>query len=536
MEPSNPLLETPPKFSEVAPRHLEPAAQKTIETLGKQQTELEERLQTNPVSPTELLEEVSSIQSQLRFMKNIFRTLELSNATESSWVSAAKGAQRKLRFDKIGTSGPIYQAAVAAYGNASLEERRRLELLLRECMQHGTHLTAEQKDTYQQIQDTLVSVNSKLESFASQNSTSKRDQLESVHQIKALQTYKAKALGFGDMVSAQLPHTCRMSSTELRELYQQIGHAGSSILEEVKPDDWDLAAPSDQEVMPYLSLNGLMLALEELTRVFLGVLVHEDTSASKWHTDVRVLTVTDEASGDYIGSIYMDPFFRPTKSELVESGPLLPDSQFIMCQTIPPIWEDQATDMKYTDALEVASRYGRALQGLLAQHRDGLCGTEHTPAMFQDLLSQFYSGVLQDRTFLQLVAQLSGSPVQIPKHMMDRLMYMTHAMSIDRILKKCLKAEVELDLFQPLQEDESLVAMQRRLIQTYTEHDPTHRDDLTVLLEVAQKNAGLNPICHHTPLLTEVVAADITAELGDVGNQERLNEMGRKLRTHILEP
>jgi thimet oligopeptidase len=96
-------------------------------------------------------------------------------------------------------------------------------------------------------------------------------------------------------------------------------------------------AVDDDAVRQYFPVQHVERAVFDIYSKLLGVTFAERTNANVWAPDVTEWTVTDSASGKYIGDFYLDLFPRDGKYSHFASFPLLPNRKLADGNVRPPL-------------------------------------------------------------------------------------------------------------------------------------------------------------------------------------------------------
>jgi len=123
-----------------------------------------------------------------------------------------------------------------------------------------------------------------------------------------------------------------------------------------------------------------------LARALFGIVFHEADSPRGWVSDVRLFTAADEATGEELGKLYVDPFFRETKARYFFLSPLARNSVFIGAPIQPTSWSDEPTPLKFEDALSLVHELGHAIHFLLSKNH--AVATHHMPHEISEVMPQ----------------------------------------------------------------------------------------------------------------------------------------------------
>jgi len=142
---------------------------------------------------------------------------------------------------------------------------------------------------------------------------------------------------------------------------------------------------------------------------------------------------------------------------------------------------------------------------------------------------------LFEEPILQTLAHLSGSE-PLSTELIEKLREQRLAAKIQLMKHRTFHGQLELELFSD--RDESLVSLQRRIAQDYVSHDSTDKNDITPLFKVMSDNANDRRMCSYRYLWSECMSADIFSlfQVAGIENQEKMRELGMRLRKALLEP
>ncbi|KAK2166880.1 hypothetical protein LSH36_34g07036 [Paralvinella palmiformis] len=132
-----------------------------------------------------------------------------------------------------------------------------------------------------------------------------------------------------------------------------------------------------EDLMPYFPYNKVLDGLFNWCKLLFGVDFKDVTSTVQtWHEDVSCYSVTDTASGDEKGLIYIDPYRRMPlkdlgvstecgrgKSDLLGTKPI----SYMTLNLTPPISKNKPTLLSVSEANSVFCQMGHALQQQLTE-------------------------------------------------------------------------------------------------------------------------------------------------------------------------
>lgn len=137
---------------------------------------------------------------------------------------------------------------------------------------------------------------------------------------------------------------------------------------------------------------------------------------------------------------------------------------------------------------------------------------------------------------LQTLAHLSGSE-PLPAELINQLYEQRVAEKMYSMNQRAFLGQLETEIF--CNRDESLVSLQRRIAREYLPHNSPDKNDIAPLFKVMSNNANDRHMCQYRYLWGECISADIYRLFQDAGgieNQQKIRELGMRLRKSLLEP
>jgi Zn-dependent oligopeptidase len=144
-----------------------------------------------------------------------------------------------------------------------------------------------------------------------------------------------------------------------------------------------------------------------------------------------------------------------------------------------------------------------------------------------------------EESILQTLAHLSQADELIPMEKIKHVQQQRSTQKAFEMLQRVFLGQMELELFGNVrEEDESLVAMQRRIAEKYLSHDVPVKSDLAPLSQIFEANAKGKHVAQYRYLLSEVVSADIFScfKKADITKKEEMKRLGSQLRDTLLVP
>jgi oligopeptidase A len=187
---------------------------------------------------------------------------------------------------------------------------------------------------------------------------------------------------------------------------------------------------SQEELRPYFPLPKVLAGLFEVAERLFGVRIRERTDAPKWHADVRCFVIT-AASGQSIGSFYLDAYARPNKRsgawmdecvgrKHLASGEALPVA-YLVCNFLPPA-EGRPALLTHDEVLTLFHEFGHGLHHLLTRvDYPSIAGINGVAWDAVELPSQFLENYAWHPQVLQRISGHFASGAPLPADQQARL-------------------------------------------------------------------------------------------------------------------
>jgi oligopeptidase A len=187
---------------------------------------------------------------------------------------------------------------------------------------------------------------------------------------------------------------------------------------------------SQEELRPYFPLPRVLGGLFEVADRLFGLGVRERTGAPVWHPDARLFDIT-AASGEAVGSFYLDAYARPHKRngawmdecvgrKHLPSGAALPVA-FLVCNFLPPAAGRPAL-LTHDDVLTLFHEFGHGLHHLLTRvDYPSIAGISGVAWDAVELPSQFLENYAWHPQVLQHISGHVDSGAPLPADKQARL-------------------------------------------------------------------------------------------------------------------
>jgi oligopeptidase A len=189
-------------------------------------------------------------------------------------------------------------------------------------------------------------------------------------------------------------------------------------------------AVSQEELRPYFPLPRVLTGLFEVAERLFGVRISERRDVPVWHEDVRFFVITG-ASGDAIGSFYLDAYARPHKRsgawmdecvgrKQLPSGAALPVA-YLVCNFLPPGSERPAL-LTHDDVVTLFHEFGHGLHHMLTRvDYPSIAGINGVAWDAVELPSQFMENYAWHPDVLQRISGHFASGAPLPADQQARL-------------------------------------------------------------------------------------------------------------------
>ena len=393
LSPSNPILDAfEPHFDGLnfkimRPDHLTAAATKVQQEYEARLTELENRLEGGEIiGPSNLVDEIDALRKPVRTIYNVAALYAQIYPFNNQWIRACNAVQSTLtRRDE--ESRPIFNAVKAAL-NQDSSVAWELNYLLRAYETKGMDLDEETFESLKLLRQHIRTVESSFHSAEEQDPNAPgrptKEVLQDLYTVNAMTMKEAEVLGHKDPVELHLADRAFLLP-DIRSVHKEVSARAQTKIRDSSP----LNASQTVDLRKHLTMDGTLGAMFALTRALFAVSIVEEKPANGWDHEVRLFHVTEEDSGERLGSFYMDPYFRPIKTRLHVMAPILedPKTAFVSTTIRPPVWDHLPTEIGLEDAATLFHEFGHVLQFLLSQ-RSGLSGGGNVPLDLSEVLPQ----------------------------------------------------------------------------------------------------------------------------------------------------
>ena len=385
--PPNPLLEQEEAvdFTSVQPRHLVAAAKQVQREYMEKFKALEEALQNDAesVSAEWILEQLEKLEAPTDYLRNA-AALYQNLIQIPDWEATAYQVASILDEKPHEQSRGIMEALERL--NDELQDGSSSNALaIRHFLNRYRHRSIRyaEESSLQSLQESLNQIELRfIESTANNMARrgSTRQKLEDMYALVNIKSQQAKLFGYDNYVDYVLAAENRMATSrdEIASLHNLVKEKFANVK----------AMPLAQypDTQQYLSLDGVLLGMFGLARAMFGIVFNESDSPRGWTSEVRLFAAVDEATGEELGSFYLDPFFRGTKARYFFLSPLHRRSIFLGANILAPAWDDMPTPLKFRDALSLVHEFGHVLQFMLA--KDQPVPTHYMPQDVSEVMPQ----------------------------------------------------------------------------------------------------------------------------------------------------
>lgn len=385
--PPNPILQENIDFTAVHPHHLVAAAEGVKAKYKSDLQVLEETLLNDSGTASEefLLEELENLEAPLDFIHN-FAALYRNLIQIPSWEAAAYEVNSILD-EKPHERSHLIAEALARFDREYFEEDASASALaIRYHLNNYRHRGVfDGKDSsLEALRGSLDEIEARFVKDTEMSSrTSTRKKLEDIYGMISLKKKCANLCGYDNYVDYVLAAENRLakSKDEITSLHNLVKakFSDASTRPFIKYED----------TQRYLSLDGVLLGIFGLARALFGIVFNEVDSPHGWTPDVRLFTAVDEISGQELGNLYLDPFFRGTKLRNFFVSPLSRDSVFLGAPIQAAAWKNEPTPLKFQDALSLVHEFGHVLHFILAKNHP--VATHHMPKEISEVMPQVCS-------------------------------------------------------------------------------------------------------------------------------------------------
>jgi Zn-dependent oligopeptidase len=510
------------------------AAQQIEKDYIRNWQELQEKL--SQMSSEALLVALESLEAPPEAFQNFAALFYKMNCFDRAWIKTV----RQVGFQLTHRDSPdVMQALEAACKEESNTTDdnvvvRTLRRRLDEYRKRGVHLDGEPRKALNMLADATLELESNFiapENPELERSFSTKDRLKDLYTILSIKQKEAEILGYENYVELALDGRLLTTKEEISNLHKQIAKRVKPLaLEETKEEIFDV------DLTQYLSLDGTLQGLFAISRVLFGIVVSEEPKPQGWHQDVRLFHVKDEESSKLLGSFYLDPFKRSTKTQTNFMGLMSGSTVFMNTNAEPPVWDNMPTPIEIEDVVSIFHEFGHVLQFLLADRKAGI-GSDQVGLDVSEVMPHFMEHWVFEPSILQTLAHLSGTTISDEAILAAQKK--RRKTKIYETLHRVFLGQLELELFSRTKdEEESLVAMQRRHAEEYIPHNLLPKSDLSPMLQLVEANAGQKRVGQYRYLLSELISASIFCKFkdADIRKQEQVRELGSKVKEQLLRP
>ena len=216
-----------------------------------------------------------------------------------------------------------------------------------------------------------------------------------IEQILKLRHEAAQMLDFPNYAQYALSTRMARSLHEVTDFLQQLAVAARPAAQREYAElqsfagqpleAWDLAfygerlqrsrfSVSQEELRPWFALPRVIEGLFDVAQRLFDVRIHERLGVPSWHADVRFYVI-ENASGETVGSFYLDAYARPNKrsgawmDECVGrkdiDKPAKPVA-YLVCNVLPPT-ADQPALLTHDDVVTLFHEFGHGLHHMLTR-------------------------------------------------------------------------------------------------------------------------------------------------------------------------
>jgi Zn-dependent oligopeptidase len=496
-----------------------------------------ESLSIEGLSAEELLEKLQALETPPRTLRSLAVLMYQMHVFDKSWIHATTQVPTQFAHEE---SLEVLNA-LQATSSRNETTTRLIELQVQKYKKRGVELeNREEKwgvlaNASVQLEARFLTAEAASDPSAKSKPSTTKEQLQDLYTLLSVKQKQAELLGYKDYVEMSLDG--RMMQREAIEpLLEEVAVRAQTAMDKANDDGEMSNFAEDVDVTPYFSLDGTIQCMFAVCRALFGIVVKEDDKPKAWHQDVRLFHVSD-ADGESLGSFYLDAFKRPIKARTNFMGAMTLDTLYINTNVKPPVWDDMATQVELKDVVALFHEFGHVLQFLLATN-GRRAGIEENDATLDvsEIVPHFMEHWVFEESILQTLAHWSGTT--IPDEVIQQVQKQRRHSKIDESLRRVFLGRLELELFTPTrQDDESLVAMQRRLAEQYVSHDLLPKSDLSPMVQLVGAN-GTKPVAQYRYLVSELISADIFATFKEAGlsNREEVARLGEQFKDILLAP
>mmetsp|Transcript_17578 Transcript_17578/g.26684 ORF Transcript_17578/g.26684 Transcript_17578/m.26684 type:complete len:688 (+) Transcript_17578:224-2287(+) len=491
----------------------------------------------NDLGPEELLENLDQLESASLVVDNVASLCHHMHVFNDSWIRAVHQVGTDFEHEQ---SRELYLALLESYTKVDVgtETGRLLRKHLNQFELRGVHLDTEVREMFLNLEASKIEFESKFiipEEVNEQDSTSSttKEQLQSIYGMLAIRQKQAELLGYDTYVDLALDGRTISDANEIHCLHNEVAKRASLALESVENESKKI------DLTSHLSLDGTLQGLFAIARALFGVVISEDENPNGWNQDVRLFHITaGDVEERWIGSFYIDAYKRSTKTRSTLMAPLTPRIVYMNINAKAPVWDDSPSPVCLEDVVAIFHEFGHVLQFILARDNSWY-RPDSSSIDISEVMPQFMEHWVFEESMLQTLAHISGSATPIPDEVVTAIQKQRRNEKIEESLRRVFLGKLELDMFSRKDNEESLVALQRRLVEDYVPHEPIPKSDLSPMVQLMEANGRLQrPVAQYRYLMSELISADLFLTCKEMGisNQDKMKKLGHSLQTLILEP
>lgn len=500
----------------------------------------------NDLGPEELLENLDQLESASLVVDNVASLCHHMHVFNDSWIRAVHQVGIDFEHEQ---SRELYLALLESSTKVDVgtETGRQLRKHLNQFELRGVHLDAEAREMFLNLESSKIEFESKFiipEEVNQRESTASntKEQLQSMYGMLAIRQKQAELLGYDNYVDLALNGRTISDANEIQCLHNEVAKRASLALESVENESINESVETQSkkiDLTSYLSLDGTLQGLFAVARALFGIVISEDENPNGWNQDVRLFHITaGDGEERWIGSFYIDAYKRSTKTRNTLMAPLKPGIVYMNINAKAPVWDDSPSPVCLEDVVAIFHEFGHVLQFILARDNSWY-RPDSSSIDISEVMPQFMEHWVFEESMLQTLAHISGSATPIPDEVVTAIQKQRRHEKIKESLRRVFLGKLELEMFSRKDNEESLVALQRRLVEHYVPHEPIPKSDLSPMVQLMEANGRLQrPIAQYRYLMSELISADLFLTCKEMGisNQDEMKKLGHLLQTLILEP
>ncbi len=237
--------------------------------------------------------------------------------------------------------------------------------------------------------------------------------------------------------------------------------------EQVRKEKFDL---DEDEIAPYLSVDGVLAAAMDCASRLFGVTFHERPDIATYHADVRTFEVRG-TNGELSGVFLSDNFARPSKRSGAWMSAYRNRADYLEGVAAVPVVANHnnfakapggnPTSLSIDDAQTLFHEFGHGLHGLLSQSPFQLLSGVNVLTDFVELPSQLFEHWLTRPEVLRTYAKHVETNEPMPEELIEKLQrsaqfnqgfatveYVASAIIDQRLHRAAANGPVDLDVFE----------------------------------------------------------------------------------------